>query len=604
MTRATQASLNQQMIETGTLGDWLLTANMSQRRLPLRVAGKGWQSQEQRGNWQIWHTLPQKQWGETPLASLVHGPWETWLLGELYATEQPKSKLTHLLDNPSSAAHLNGHFLIFAWNRDRQEWHVWTDRFGTLHAYYAYDGHHAAIGTYSPSVAAAASQHTLDWTGLTTFFTLGFFATDRTHFTDMRLLRPASHYVFDSNGKQCGHDRYWHWDYAPDRQRSYDDTVDEFAQHWHTVMEEQLSGGRIALPISGGLDSRSTVAALEHIGTPPANLWSYSYGYSADSVETAIARQVATAANLPFTAFTITPYLFQNLPLVTASLEGFQDITQARQACVLDQLRSRSDYLIAAHWGDVWLDDMGLTDSQTANISDEHLLKHTLLKMQKGGRKWLLQHLCQPHLAGTQPDDLVRESVLSELSRLQHIPEADFRVKAFKTEQWSWRWTLASLRMYQPAAFLRLPFYDTRLADFFCTVPSSFVASRQLQIDYLKRYAPHLARITWQSYDTNLYRYQYFDSLLLPKRALKKIWRLLRRKQLIQRNWEVQFLSNSGREQLQHHLLKPNHPIHTFVNPDTISRLLDDFYKNPWTEKRGYTVSMLLTFSTWLQQYG
>ena len=61
--------------------------------------------------------------------------------------------------------------------------------------------------------------------------------------------------------------------------------------------------------------------------------------------------------------------------------------------------------------------------------------------------------------------------------------------------------------MYQAGAFPRLPFYDTRLADFFATVPTAFVKGRRLQIDYLKRFAPDLARIKWQAYDTNLYRY-------------------------------------------------------------------------------------------------
>ena len=76
----------------------------------------------------------------------------------------------------------------------------------------------------------------------------------------------------------------------------------------------------------------------------------------------------------------------------------------------------------------------------------------------------------------------------------------------------------------------RLPFYDTRISDFFGTVPSTFVSRRRLQIDYLKRYAPDLARIKWQVYDTNLFRYQFFNSWLLPKRAVKKAWRLLRGK--------------------------------------------------------------------------
>jgi len=72
-------------------------------------------------------------------------------------------------------------------------------------------------------------------------------------------------------------------------------------------------------------------------------------------------------------------------------------------------------------------------------------------------------------------------------------------------------------------------------------VPTAFVSGRRLQIDYLKRYAGKLARIPWQAYDTNLFRYQYFNSWLLPKRAFKKAWRIARSAQIIERNWKSNF---------------------------------------------------------------
>ena len=41
----------------------------------------------------------------------------------------------------------------------------------------------------------------------------------------------------------------------------------------------------------------------------------------------------------------------------------------------------------------------------------------------------------------------------------KRLPQVGFAV--------SFRWTTTSLRMFQAAAFPRLPFYDTRMADFF-----------------------------------------------------------------------------------------------------------------------------------------
>jgi hypothetical protein len=218
-------------------------------------------------------------------------------------------------------------------------------------------------------------------------------------------------------------------------------------------------------------------------------------------------------------------------------------------------------------------------------------------KLEKGGRQWLLDNF------GLQPQTaLLREQVAADLEQYAHLADLDFRVKAFKTDQWSWRWTTASLRMFQTAVLPRLPFYDNRLVDFFCTVPSAFVAGRRLQIDYLKRFAPDLARIPWQPYQTNLYRYQHFHTWLLPARIWRKAKRRLTRQQVIQRNWEVQFQGN-GRQQLHDFLLAPGQRIHQYLPAPAIHSLLDTFTRQP-DGKIGYTISLLFTFAAWLEQYG
>ena len=68
---------------------------------------------------------------------------------------------------------------------------------------------------------------------------------------------------------------------------------------------------------------------------------------------------VAESRHLPFEAFAVGPYLFDRLSMILNAVEGFQDLTQCRQAAVSDELARHADYVIAAHWGDVWLDDMG-----------------------------------------------------------------------------------------------------------------------------------------------------------------------------------------------------------------------------------------------------
>ena len=494
--------------------------------------------------------------------------------------------------------------LTICWNRRDRRLHVWTDRLGTIHAYYANNGKCAAIGTFFPAVADIASDKKIDWEAITGFMAFGFFPQDRTFYKDVYILRPASHYEFDEFGRLVRHERYWEWYHEPYVNRSFQDTVTEFADCFHEVVRDLVRDGRVAVPISGGLDSRSTVAALEPELVRSGRLWFYSYGYTHQSIEISIARKIAQTRNLPFDAFTVVPYLFDKLDVVLAAVEGFQDLTQCRQAVVVDELSEHADYVIGAHYGDLWLGDMGLASLDCNEISEELVLHHALRKVLKRGREWLIDNLCKPNLGESDSNCILRQFTVDELIRLAHVADPDFRIKVFKTDNWCFRWTLASIRMFRAGAIPRLPFCDPRLIDFFCTVPTEFVVGRRLQVEYLKRYAPDLARITWQPYDANLYSYHRFNTWHIPKRALKKAWRILTRKPVIQRNWELQFLNDRGRGGLHDWLLRSGLKLHDLVSRESVKELLDAFYGDPSDPGKGYTVSMLLTFSAWLERYG
>src|SRR5262249_26883087 len=153
--------------------------------------------------------------------------------------------------------------------------------------------------------------------------------------------------------------------------------------------------------------------------------------------------RVAATRSLPFQSYTIGPYLFDSLDRILSCVEGFQDVTQCRQAGVVDEIANHADYLIAAHWGDVWLDETGLVGGPKS-IEGEMVLSHVLHKIEKPGRDWLLEKLCKPRLNGQDPNSLLREMTRNEMASLTNIEDADFRVKAFKTDQWSFRWTTVS----------------------------------------------------------------------------------------------------------------------------------------------------------------
>ncbi len=575
------------------IGDLLINFNLVQE--PWKTRSKQpWQLARDFGSAQVWTTEPDESWHGFPLATFEDDQWVIWALGEFFGTQPtwPES-----LEDPNS---LNGHFLVLAYQKQERQWHIITSRLGSMHAYLSRGVSCTGIGTFSPAVASAVGDRSLDWPAIGGFLKFGFFLGDNTYWQNTRVISPATHLVLDEKGTVVSNTHYWQWHYEPDLRLSPDAAVKEFGEIFNEVLLEMSSNKNLALPLSGGLDSRSTLAVLGKSDLAGAQtLFPFSYGYAENSVETKIARQLAEKRHLPIKTWTVQPYLFDKLDQIIASVEGFQDITQCRQAFVVDELARNADHVLAAHWGDVWLDSMGFV-GQTLPSNSE-LSQEIIHKYQKKGSKDLLA-LFQEVLPA-QSKASAQTEIEKSLEGFSAVHEKDFMIKAWKTAQWSHRWTLASIRMYQAGLFPLLPFYDNRLVDFFLRGPSEFMLGRKLQIEYIKQVAPDLAKVRWQPYDANLYTYKYFNSWLLPQRAANKLVRLLRNEQVIQRNWEVQFLNSQGRLGLSRWLLEDGLKLHEFVSVNRLEKLLQEFFQNP-DGMSGYTVSMLLTLSAWLEKYG
>jgi len=576
------------------IGDILISFQGPKKTLPTRSVSP-WKEVDCFDDARVLVTEADERWRGFPLATIQDEGWQIWALGEFYGDKHPD-----LPNALQSAADLNGHFLVIAYEKQLQCWHVLTDRFGTVHAYLANNGRHAALGTFSPAVAEAGSAKTLDWSAVGGFFTFGFFLGGQTYWEDLQILQPASHLVLDQHGSLFSEEKTWTWHHEPDMNLSYDDAIDNFGQLFNTVVRDQVKDKAVALPLSGGLDSRSTLVPLSVADCGGAvRLIPFSYGYSEDSIEINIAKQLAHKRDLPLQTWTIQPYLFDQIEPVLGHIEGFHDLTLPRQAFVIDRLAEEASHVLAAHWGDVWLDDMGFLD-QELPLSNAALASKLAGKFTKKGSAQLL-NLFKDFLLQTHLEDNASK-IMDQLRLMEQIQNVDFKVKAWKTQSWSFRWTLASLRVYQAGLFPLLPFYDNRMADFFCRIPSYMVRGRRLQIDYLKRFAPDLARVEWQPYGANLYQYQHYNSWQLPRRVLNKLSRIFSGKQILRRNWEVQFLNENGRNGLQQWLLEPGLKIHNYVRKKQLVDFVNDFYAVP-DARNGYAVSMLLTFSAWLEAY-
>lgn len=476
-----------------------------------------------------------------PVLTTQEGDWTLWVSGSVFSyrdeTARPLERFTaELVDGKADPARLDAHGVLFGWDAARRELSVWTDRMGTVHAYVGGRPGRRSVGTFLPTVAERSSS-ALDWVGITGFCGFGFYPGDRTMLDDVRILRPATRTTLDHTGRILGSERYWDWWYDPDQSRSDNDFLDEFHETWTRTVRQQVTGTRSVVPLSGGLDSRTVFAAVAPRGEVPADpVCTLTYGYSANSAEIRISRRVAATRGHSALELVIGQYLLDRLTEVADAIEGFQGLAFSRQAAVSSEIASLGDRVVGGHWGDVWFDTAGAYGAP----APVDLVATAHRKFAKRGREWLFENLCAEHL-DDEPEDVLRQVLAEELARIPDLGDPDTRLKALKTEQWSFRWTLASVRAYQLAVPTLLPFYANDVVDFFLRVPTDRLPGRRLQSAYLRRHHPDLARITWQDTGMSLYERPLEPAGALARRAIAKGIRSLRRQPTIERNWEVQY---------------------------------------------------------------
>ena len=484
-----------------------------------------------------------------PVATAGAPGWRLWASGPIFSYRgDPDRPLERFADdvatNTADPALLDAHAVVFGWCSVSRRLSVWTDRMGTVHAYAGGQPGRMAVGTFLPAVAERSSR-ALDWVGITGFCGFGFYPGDRTMYDDVRILRPATRTVFDERGVVVSQDRYWDWWHDPDHSRSDDDFLDEFHDIWTRTIRRQLAGTRSVVPLSGGLDSRTVFSASapsDGIAADPVR--TLTYGYSTSSPEIRISRRVAAARGHTPLELVVGPYLLDRLSEVLDAVEGFQGLSFSRQAGVSTQLAALGDHVVGGHWGDVWFDTAGAPAGGSPDLVS---IAHQ--KFAKRGREWLFEHLCTPNL-DEPPEQVLRQVLNEELTRIPDLGDPDMRLKALKTEQWSFRWTLASVRAYQLAVPTLLPFYANEVIDFFLRVPSDRLPARRLQTAYLRRHHLDLARITWQDTGMSLFERPWEPAFALTQRGIAKLLRAARRQQVVQRNWEVQYLADGRTDAL------------------------------------------------------
>jgi rhodanese-related sulfurtransferase len=438
------------------------------------------------------------------------------------------------------------------------------------------------------------SKHHIDKKALCIYMASGFFLGDDSFYKDEQVLQPGMNYELDEEKHIINASHYFQWHHSP-RNISFQTALDEFTDLFEQIVKEQTSGKRVLLPLSGGLDSRSQAAALKHMN---AEVHSYSYSFAGGFKEHKLSEQVADVCDFKFDPFIIPPsYLWNSIQELSAINGCYSEFTHPRQMAVLNDLKQMEGEFSLGHCGDLFF-------SRGIAVQDEDkpyldLLNKKIIK--KGGLEIANQLWKAWGLEGDFEDYL--KSRLQDLLNKIKIEHKGSKIRAFKSLYSVPRWTSINLAVFEEAHPIHLPYSDSRMCEFVCGIPEEYLADRKLQIAYIKKRNPKLAKIMWQDQKPyNLYNYHKNKSPQnLPYRVKDKLRREINSKfgkKNIQRNWELQFLGKENDKNLRSYLYRQD--FIDFVGKGIIDSIYDNF-KRKDPVFYSHAVSMLLTLSVWLK---
>jgi hypothetical protein len=435
----------------------------------------------------------------------------------------------------------------------------------------------------------------LDYESICIWAAIGFYLGESTFYRGLKVCQPGYEYVLDNNRRVLEKREWFAWYHEPENV-SLPEVVDEFADHLSTISHSALDGKRVILPVSGGLDSRTLASALRNRN----DVHAFSYEYFRPLVkETQFAKKVAEAAGFGFEAFQIpTGYLWSHLDSLAKANGCYCEFTHARPAPVLAQVAGKGDIFCLGHWGDVLFDGSHVECSTNDELTE--IVKKKIVK--KGGLELassLWAHWGLP--GGFEP--FLRERIYHYLARIR-IESPPAKLRAFKSLHWAPRWTAANLGIFTQFKPVFLPYFQEEMCRLVCKTSEDLLSGRQVQIEYLKKYAPDLAAIPWQKYAPyNLYSFHLYHTLRdFPRRGISWMKSQFQRafnKPMTTMNWQSQFLGLRNQASLKEVLTRDANFTRLVSKP-----IIEDFYERFTRIDSTYyshPISMLVTLASFVR---
>lgn len=202
----------------------------------------------------------------------------------------------------SALSHLNGHYVVIIFDDKAKQLIVTIDRCGMVPCFVSLTGSGEILLSSNPDLLAQVTGRAQDWdkTSMAEFLITGRVTFPHTYYRNLEALDYGSHHIFDLNGSQAEYiskSKYFNFNFKPETNRDEWGLAEELAQAFRNAVYRRNHPifGRTAVSLSGGLDSRTILCAMD--GDERLKLWTFSF-LDEENFESLTAKIIALTAGV------------------------------------------------------------------------------------------------------------------------------------------------------------------------------------------------------------------------------------------------------------------------------------------------------------------
>lgn len=389
---------------------------------------------------------------------------------------------------------LNGIFLFAIYDCNSHELIICNDRYGLKPLYLCNRDNYLLFSSEIKAILQDTSfKRKINYEAMAEFFSFGYVLGDHTLIEDLKLLPPASLFTYYNGKSEIK--QYWNWnqikkiDVIDEEQ-----IVEELGILWLQAVERRMQGnGKIGAFLSGGLDSRAIVSAIDPKHFP---IHAITFGKK-NCDDYTIAKRVCDKLGIKHHLIEITAEgWYSGIEKTVWITEGFLNIIHQHSWDAIDRMKEYVDINLNGFAGDLVVGGSYLSKDfvNIKNIDD--YFNNVFLKMNNGH----IDSTCGKDIYNPHMSDILCTSSQNSIKRgtKQYIKTSEDSDYFFLNNRVR-RFTLMGTVSAQTKLENRKPFFDNDFIEFVYSLPNEIRSNSYIYNKMLLKFFPATFNsISWQ----------------------------------------------------------------------------------------------------------